>query len=569
MGVIELNDLDKSKDNIISTDKIFVFEGIDHVGKSTIVAEVAKQLEKIKISYSIYSFPGKECRTLGALVYDLHHNQDTYFDKPIDALSLQMLHVASHIDIINNRILPDLNSGKVVLLDRFWWSTYAYGVANGIKESAIKDILVPEKKALKKLNIAQYFYIRRKNCTNDYSSSYSKAILKTYDELAVETEKTGRLTIVDNDFELAIALEKILKKIMKSLDVKPAQQLSLADSFEKESVEKTATYFIKPLKLRTTPIYDAYWKFAVERQNIFFNRLNRNRHPWTDDPILRKYKFTNAYRASDRVSQYLIKEVIYDSNRYTPEDMFFRIILFKLFNKIETWKFLQEKLGDISYKSYKFENYDRVLSAALNQKQAIYSAAYIMPPGQSIFGYAKKHQNNLKLLEKMMDDKLPQRVANLKNMEQLYHLLLSYPTLGKFLAFQYCIDINYSELCDFDEMSFVVAGPGASNGIKKCFQNIQGYSDEYIIKFMTESQEDEFKRLDLTFQPLWGRPLQLIDCQNLFCETDKYSRVAFPSNQGANDRKRIKQVFVSHSDIDYFYPPKWNINQFVKKGRVE
>lgn len=104
--------------------------------------------------------------------------------------------------------------------------------------------------------------------------------------------------------------------------------------------------------------------------------------------------------------------------------------------------------------------------------------------------------------------------------------MLSYPTIGKFLAYQYAIDINYSELCDFSEMSFVVAGPGAQSGIEKCF-SLNKYCYEDIIKYMADNQNEEFRKRGLEFKTLFGRPLQLIDCQNLFCETDKYSRVAF------------------------------------------
>lgn len=70
--------------------------------------------------------------------------------------------------------------------------------------------------------------------------------------------------------------------------------------------------------LRPTPVYDIYWEFAVKRQDIFFNRLEDKSFPWTDDEILNTYKFTNAYRASDRVSQYLIRNVIYREGDYTP-----------------------------------------------------------------------------------------------------------------------------------------------------------------------------------------------------------------------------------------------------------
>lgn len=55
-----------------------------------------------------------------------------------------------------------------------------------------------------------------------------------------------------------------------------------------------------------------------------------------------------------------------------------------------------------------------------------------------------------------------------------------------------------------------------------------------------------------------GRPLQLIDCQNLFCETDKYARVAHPDVAGR--RSRIKQIFApTASRIEHRYPPKWGL----------
>jgi alpha-glutamyl/putrescinyl thymine pyrophosphorylase clade 1 len=64
--------------------------------------------------------------------------------------------------------------------------------------------------------------------------------------------------------------------------------------------------------------------------------------PWTRNAVLAAYKFTNAYRASDRVSQYLIRHVIYRADLpNTPREVFFRILIFKLFNKIATWELLE------------------------------------------------------------------------------------------------------------------------------------------------------------------------------------------------------------------------------------
>lgn len=319
--------------------------------------------------------------------------------------------------------------------------------------------------------------------------------------------------------------------------------------------------------LQATPVYDSYWKFAAMRQDVFFNRLQNNAFPWTQDLIIQKYKFTNAYRASDRVSQYLIKNVIYTDEKFTPEDVCFRILFFKLFNKIETWEYMKEKLGVISYRDYKFDEYNKLLMQRLQAKERNYSAAYIMPSGNSCFGYNKKHQNNLKLLEYMMKSGLTEKISTAKDLKELYKVLLEYPTLGTFLAFQFAIDLNYSELCDFSEMSFVIAGPGAKNGIQKCFPNLGKYSYEDIIRFVADKQEEEFDKRDLKFKSLFGRKLQLIDCQNLFCETDKYARVAYPEITGKNARKRIKQQYINKNldTIHFFYPPKWGINNKINQ----
>jgi len=71
-------------------------------------------------------------------------------------------------------------------------------------------------------------------------------------------------------------------------------------------------------QLRVTPVFAAYWYFAAERQRIFFRRLNGVSDALTSDSVLQSFKFTNTYRASDRVSQYLIRHVIYRDD--LPDD---------------------------------------------------------------------------------------------------------------------------------------------------------------------------------------------------------------------------------------------------------
>jgi hypothetical protein len=309
--------------------------------------------------------------------------------------------------------------------------------------------------------------------------------------------------------------------------------------------------------LKTTPVFDTYWCFASERQEMFMRRVAGLRPPWTVDPILSAHRFTNTYRASDRVSQYLIRHVIYEGSQ-EPEEVFFRTILFKLFNRIDTWEALRVELGVVCWREFTFDAYAKVLDRLLDDGQRIYSAAYIMP--SPAFGSARKHRNHLRLVEHMMADGAVRKLAKTTSLHGVFDLLRGYPSLGDFLAFQFAIDLNYSELIDFSEMEFVVAGPGARDGLRKCFKETAGLTEAEVIQVMAERAGDEFDRLGMKFQNLWGRSLQLIDCQNVFCEVSKYARVAHPDIEGESGRTRIKQKFAPRPALTpQWYPPKWNI----------
>jgi hypothetical protein len=309
--------------------------------------------------------------------------------------------------------------------------------------------------------------------------------------------------------------------------------------------------------LSTTPVFDSYWHFAYERQEVFFRRLVGKPPPWTDDAVLRAFRFTNVYRAADRVSQYLIRRVIYEGPQ-TADEIFFRVFLFKIFNRIETWEHLVRTLETPRWETFDHANYDRILGDLFGRGERIYSAAYIVPPPN--LGRVRKHSNHLLLLDMMMRDGLPEHIADAKSLREAFELLRSYPSLGDFLAFQFAIDLNYGPFVNFSEMDHVVAGPGARSGIRKAFDDTGGLNDEDIIRAVAEHAAREFESRELPFRSLWGRSLQLIDCQNLFCEVDKYSRVVHPEAIGLG-RTRVKRRFdAPKGGLDQWYPPKWGLS---------
>ena len=310
--------------------------------------------------------------------------------------------------------------------------------------------------------------------------------------------------------------------------------------------------------IKRQEVYDLYWYFASERQNIFWKKINGEPAPWTKDPILQEYKFCNSYRVNDRVSQYLLKNVIYNGKKYSNEDMLFRILLFKLFNKESTWELLLDNFNDITLKTFDVKMYSNVLEKAISNGVKIYNDAYISCANKA-FGYDRKHDNHLALLNKMFnEDKVQNKILKSKTMEDAFNIIKKYPLIGNFMAYQLVTDINYSDVVNWNEDEFTVAGPGSLRGIKKCFIDKGNKSKKDIIRYIYEKQDKEFKRLNLNFKRIGNRPLQLIDCQNIFCELDKYCRQALPILK--SNRTKIKKHYVPKKEkIEYIYPPKWNI----------
>lgn len=338
-------------------------------------------------------------------------------------------------------------------------------------------------------------------------------------------------------------------------------ELDVAEDFRTCSPPPSApapTVNVGGREFHPSPVFDTYWRFAARRQAMYEARVAGRSAPWTTDPVLRTHRFTNCFRAADRVSQYLIAKVTYTGSQ-EPSEIVFRTLLFKLFNRIDTWELLATEVGAPTLTTFDIDRYAAVLTEAFARGERLYSAAYVMPSPP--FGAPRKHLNHLRLLQHMMDDDVTARLTGASTMRAAFESLRAYPGLGDFLAFQYLVDINYSTALNFDEMEYVVAGPGARDGIRKCFGPSSAGCERELIAYMAASQDEHFDRLGLTFKGLFGRALQLIDCQNLFCEVDKYARIKHPDIAGYSGRTRIKQKYTGvASPVPSWFPPKWGLH---------
>jgi hypothetical protein len=215
-----------------------------------------------------------------------------------------------------------------------------------------------------------------------------------------------------------------------------------------------------------SPVFESYWRFAAERHRVYERRLVGLPAPWTSDPVLSAYRFTNVFRAADRVSQYLIRDVIYQGDQADRRSGASDLVVQALQQNRDVAAPPPRVRRSLPV-DLRRRNGRSLLGDARARGQRIYSNAYIVPPIAGSDGV--KHRGHLRLVATMIDDGLPGRIRDSDTMEAVYLLLRSYPGIGNFLAYQFTVDINYSTVTDHDEDEYVVPGPGALDGISKVY----------------------------------------------------------------------------------------------------
>lgn len=316
--------------------------------------------------------------------------------------------------------------------------------------------------------------------------------------------------------------------------------------------------------------YFLYW--ICERMNIFWRRYAGQEFPWTEDPAFQGFKFTNVYRYLDRVSQYLLKEVIYNGKEYSKEDMFFRILLFKHFNNDLTWDELLKEFGDITYETG-WENIACFCDKKMDEDFRLYSNAYISgawmfsKPRYSYIKGLSRHRGHFILFEeKFFQSGLVQDMLQSKSFQELFQFFRERDMFGDFLAQQYVIDMNYSPLFNFSENEFVVTGPGSIRGIDFTFEGAGNKKFDYVgaIKWVHDNFEElmgEFcRQTGMVWNPLPWEPVpSLINLQNCFCETSKLAkRLGHVFRE--NRKERMKTAYhPRNTEISFVFSPDWNV----------
>lgn len=109
-----------------------VFEGLDRTGKST-------QLDLLKAALApesvVFAHMPSGFVPFTQRVYEALEAED---EKPSSGLAQQLAHLACHAESIGQ--LVEVTKSKALVLDRWWWSTLAYGWYGGsVEQSGLSE----------------------------------------------------------------------------------------------------------------------------------------------------------------------------------------------------------------------------------------------------------------------------------------------------------------------------------------------------------------------------------------------------------------------------------------------
>lgn len=339
---------------------------------------------------------------------------------------------------------------------------------------------------------------------------------------------------------------------------------------------------VDPVKVKNAeptldPINFAHMvEFIDERYRIHLKKdVDGAQRPYTNNEVLRDYKFTNVRREHDRVSKELIAQV--SLNPYlTLQEKIANTFLFRSWNNPETfrdfggpWSInaiygrkLKEKVRKV-YHELLEENPERKWwSSAYNQGGTKYSWKF--PEGDGM-KRAKREVDGAKYPDYEAD--IPLRVFHVgpwlkqKNIynrlmtaqtqKQCFEIIKDIRGFADFLAYQIFVDLTYIPEFPFSENEFVIAGPGCKRGIDLVFTDKDSMSYEECLFWLRDNFEEMAYGLEaneyieftwnaeklMTDLPKEERYMNIMSLENCFCELSKYIRAVTGTGRPRNKYK--------------------------------
>lgn len=290
-----------------------------------------------------------------------------------------------------------------------------------------------------------------------------------------------------------------------------------------------------------------FFDFANERHAIYLRRQRGEPWPWTSNPILRDYFFTNCYRQLDKGTQWLTTNII-EPGSTEHELLFFNILVYRCHNRIST----AERLGWIrNYDADEALRYEMWMQQLSDMGVHIFTGAYMVTGSireNGVCSKSKVHQQfgiTFPYVWKHIADLMPLPGSTLE--EAFNRLALHAPGIGKFVAYEIITDLRYTHFLDKASDIYTWANPGP--GCRRGLGRIVGKQVEHHYQYTIHNTQEclDLMQFLMSVSPKYLAPYMYSDNPNMqndmrfyehvACEFDKAERVRL--HEGKARRKYI------------------------------
>ena len=261
---------------------------------------------------------------------------------------------------------------------------------------------------------------------------------------------------------------------------------------------------------------DRYVYWIEERERIrHLKEEVQQEPPWTEDPILREFKFCQVFREDDRTTRWF-RHHIREPLRNDPE-VFMATVAFRFFNLIETGETLLDHNLHIEW------DREKAIQEIRKQKKWVTGAYIVKSPNRmdKVTGVAECVSHIWAERERILKD-----FSHLKSLCDAWNYLLRFPYIGPFVSYEMVTDLRHTHLLENAEdiLSWANAGPGAMRGLNR----LTGRPLEFCKRSWDWNSEMQalyqwcIEHLDLS---KFDRPFEMREIEGGLCEFDKYSRI--------------------------------------------
>jgi hypothetical protein len=308
-----------------------------------------------------------------------------------------------------------------------------------------------------------------------------------------------------------------------------------------------------------------FFEYARERHTIHLKRTAGEQRPWTREPILQEYRFTNVFRELDKTTEWFRKNVR-DPLKDKPE-VLLATVLFRMLNRIEVGEAVFQQLtmpsgkktADTAFDMYLKTRDMRFISGAIRTmlpRGPYVTGAYIIstPPGY------KKLDGALKVVDDFAKTSDWRSVATSwmrgsnPDLQFAFTWLQEFAYLGSFHSYEIVTDLRHTRLLGRagDVNKWANIGPGARRGMNRIMDrtrpgDVSGRK-RWGLKLPDEDVLSEMRALlsnslDARYWPQHSKAMgwssnagkfkgaddwprwELRDVEHTLCEFDKFERV--------------------------------------------